>query len=295
MYGLAVFCLNLLVAWGHPVGAQETIGRAVELTDPSLSARVIYEAPPFNIEHTGPCELNPRPSECSTADIAYAIHLGVDAAGNIYSVSQDFTLEDAPPINKYGVALLRTTPSGDTTILGYLLENLCEGFQCSPRTVFSYGRQLSVDLTSGRVLVPVSAEFFINGLMYARSAGLIEITGLPTLFDTLLTFVPGGQTITALTPAHPDGFRAADSLQLWAGNVRTLPDWSRAEPLTRSAAMNPAAGKLVSVADTLPNPAVGEGRYYLVASQSGADRRLGRQYVNGGFSAREPSGLPVCQ
>jgi len=40
---------------------------------------------------------------------------------------------------------------------------------------------------------------------------------------------------------------------------------------------------------------VGQGRYYLVASQSGSDRRLGRQYVNGAFSARQPAGLPVCQ
>jgi len=31
-----------------------------------------------------------------------------------------------------------------------------------------------------------------------------------------------------------------------------------------------------------------------VASQSGADRRLGRQYVNGAFSARQPAGLPGC-
>jgi len=52
---------------------------------------------------------------------------------------------------------------------------------------------------------------------------------------------------------------------------------------------------VVSVADTLPNPDVGEGRYFLVASQSAAERRLGRQCVRGAFSAREPAGLPVCQ
>jgi len=121
------------------------------------------------------------------------------------------------------------------------------------------------------------------------------IAGLPKMFDTLLTFVPTGQTLSILNPALPDGFRSVDSMQVWTGDVRTLPDWPRAEPLACTAATSPTPGQLVSVADTLPDPAVGEGRYYLVASQSGADRRLGRQYVNGAFSAREPARLPVCQ
>jgi len=112
---------------------------------------------------------------------------------------------------------------------------------------------------------------------------------------TLLTFIPGQQAMNILTPAHPDGFRSADSLQVWTGNVRTMPDWSQAQPLACMAAQNPSPGQIVNVADTLPEPPVGEGRYYLVASQSGADRRLGRQYVNGAFSARLPAGLPVCQ
>jgi hypothetical protein len=43
------------------------------------------------------------------------------------------------------------------------------------------------------------------------------------------------------------------------------------------AALNPAPGKVVSIADAVPDPPVSEGRYYLVASQNGADRRLGRQ------------------
>jgi hypothetical protein len=93
----------------------------------------------------------------------------------------------------------------------------------------------------------------------------------------------------------PDGFRSADSLQLWTGNVRSMPDWSRAQPLACVAAQNPPPGQLVSVQDTLPDPPVGQGRYYLLASQSGPDRRLGRQYINGEFSARQPAGLPGCQ
>jgi hypothetical protein len=121
------------------------------------------------------------------------------------------------------------------------------------------------------------------------------VDGFPRLFDTLLTFIPGQQAMSIVTPAHPDGFRSADSLQVCTGDVRTMPDWSQAQPLACTAAVNPTPGQVVSVADPLPNPAVGEGRYYLVASQSGPDRRLGGQYVNAAFLAREPAGLPVCQ
>lgn len=275
--------------------AQDTIGRAVELVDPSLSARVVYEVPPFNIDHTGPCEQNPRPPECSATDLVYAVQLGVDASGNTYSLSTDFTIFDASPISKYGVALLRTTPGGQTTIAGYLVEEFCDGFQCSPRTVFRFGQQISLDVTNGRILIPLSAEFFLNNIEYARLVGLVEIGGLPKLFDTLLTFIPGRQAMNILTPAHPDGFRSADSLQVWTGNVRSMPDWSQAQPLACTAAANPVPGQVVPVLDTLADPPVGEGRYYLAASESGADRRLGRRYMSGAFSAREPSGLPACQ
>ena len=58
---------------------------------------------------------------------------------------------------------------------------------------------------------------------------------------------------------------------------------------------SPTPGQVVMVQDTLPDPPYGEGRYYITAWQHGADRRLGRQYVNGAFSARDPSTLPVCQ
>jgi hypothetical protein len=144
---------------------------------------------------------------------------------------------------------------------------------------------LAVDSTNGRLYLAVRTD---------TVEGIVVITGLPTMFDTLLTFVPDG-TLTALTPAHPDGFRSADSLQVWTGNVRTLPDWSQATPLVCAAALNPSPGEIVNISDPLPAPLTGQATYYIAASQSGTQRRLGRQYVNGTFSARDPSALPVCQ
>ena len=100
-----------------------------------------------------------------------------------------------------------------------------------------------------------------GGCDLRAGAALLTISGLPKMFDTLLTFVPPGQTISLLTPAYPDGFRSADSFQLWAGDVRTLPDWSRATAVSCVAAAPPQPGQLVSVADTLPDPAAGQARY----------------------------------
>ena len=125
--------------------------------------------------------------------------------------------------------------------------------------------------------------------------GLLVLSGLPALFDTLVTFVPGGQSLSILTPAVPDGFRSADALQLWSGDVRTLPDWSQATAVSCPAATNPVAGQSITVADTRPAPNPGEARYFVVATQSGSERRLGRQYVDGAFSARDPAALPVCR
>ena len=153
---------------------------------------------------------------------------------------------------------------------------------------------LAVDTTNGRVYLAERVTENTCGNSVAVE-GIVVISGLPTMFETLLTFVPNGQTLTALTPAIPDGFRSADSLQAWTGSLRTLPDWSQAQPLTCSAATSPAPGQIATVADSLSDPAVDEGRYYIVASQRGTDRRIGRQYVNGTFSARDPSTLPVCQ
>ena len=46
-----------------------------------------------------------------------------------------------------------------------------------------------------------------------------------------LSAEPAFAEACGLDPGLPDAFRPTDSLQVWAGNVHSLPDWSRAEPL----------------------------------------------------------------
>jgi len=167
--------------------------------------------------------------------------------------------------------------------------------ETDPQTIFT-ATVPSLDLVHGTITFTAEGETRNSSPEpRVRESAIIKITGLPQLYDETLTFVPGGQALTLTTPALPDAFRSADSVQVWTGNVRSMPDWSRAVPLSCEAALHPAPGETFSIPDALPDPPVSEGRYYVVANVSGSDRRLGRQYVAGTFSAREPSSLPICQ
>jgi len=289
---LIALMAGLVLSTSQAVG-QGTIAGAVELHDPSLSSRVLFEAPAFTIDWTGPCDTHPMRSECDAIGISAALDLGTDSVGNLYGVSSPFSIENNPPVSRSGVALLRTDPSSSTVLIGYLLSDFCGVFGCGESVRYTYGRHITLDATNGRILIPVRADIYSAGGLSNTMVGVAEISGLPKMFDTLLSFVPGG-TLAALIPAHPDGFRNADFVQVWTGDVRSMPDWSQAQPLTCEAATNPTPGQVVTLADTLPDPAVGAGRYYITATQHAADRRLGRQYVNGAFSARDPASLPAC-
>jgi len=183
-------------------------------------------------------------------------------------------------------ALYQITPNDllSTTDIVRGIDNTTETIARLPSSV-GVVINLALDNANGRLYLAVRTE---------GPAGIVVISGLPTMFDTLLTFIPGGQAISTVTPRHPDGFRSAESVQIWTGDVRSMPDWSQAQPLTCAAATNPAPGQIVTVPDTLPDPAPGGGRYYIAATQHAADRRLGRQYVGGSFNARDPASLPLC-
>ena len=251
-----------------------------------------------NPSYCSPAGAEPKPLECLVVlrsahnPVSYGSELGADAAGRKYNIS---LLGDATALefsDGDGAFIERMDSAGQVESIARIYNRRCVDAGCTSMETFYYFPNYigAFDLLAGRMVMIVRAVG--NG---DDSVGIAEIRGLPTLFDTLLTFVPGQQSMNVLVPTMPDGFRTADSLQVWTGDMRSMPDWSQAQSLSCEAAANPSPGEVVSVADTLPDPAVGEGRYYLVASRKGADRRLGRQYVNGSYSAREPAGLPGCQ
>jgi hypothetical protein len=247
---------------------------------------------------------DPAPLECRaeretvSPKVPEGMLVGADAIGNGYHTAN---LEGRIYLDlgfrKLGNYLQRIRPDGHTENLVALVTDFCldDPDVCAVAGTFEFLSPFILDSTNGQILIVARGREIIPPQVTEDVVGIIAIGGLPKLLDTLLTFVPGGQTLSILTPAHPDGFRSADAFQVWAGDVRTLPDWSQAAPMACPAASSPIPGQLVRVADTLPDPDIGQARYYLVASQSGGQRRLGRQYAGAGFSAREPAGLTVCE
>jgi len=219
----------------------------------------------------------------------------VSADGSVYDA--DIISQDNCNEGTQYMRLVRVTPN--KSIQEVLRVQIFKCLECSANVCthrLLSGFTTLFDATNGLLHLTGSVqERDGSGNLIANDRGWVVISGFPTMFDTLLSFDPGGQSMRILAPAMPDGFRSADSLQVWTGDLRTLPDWTQAQPLACTAATSPPPGQVVTVSDGLPDPAVGHGRYYLVASQSGQDRRLGRQFVNGAFSARPPALLPGCQ
>lgn len=56
----------------------------------------------------------------------------------------------------------------------------------------------------------------------------------------------------------------------------------------------PSVGDYLAVADPLPTPAPGHGRYYVTAVSYQGQRRYGRKSSGGVLSGRDPAVLPAC-
>ena len=252
--------ITILVGSHHPSAMWAECAspaEAIEVIQPGLSVSVLREGLPN-------CSAPSAPLECLATglpQIAQAV--GVDAIGNFYSFAN---IGDGQQVidfgaGRWGQLIQRTDPSGLTEDVVRVFTTICLGGVCTDIKGFRYGPQYHLDVTNGRILLPVSARNnSIPGCAAISSLAIVEIRGLPQMFDTLVTFQPSGQALSASTPAHPGGFRAADSLQVWTGDAHVMLNWSLAQRLTCEAAISPAPGQLVTVADTLPDPPLGSVR-----------------------------------
>ena len=249
------------------------------------------------------CASVPAPVECQLAHSTAWLGgqplfpIGVDAAGSFYDIPDagGGGLVGLPDGD--GGNLRRGRRDGVTQYMGFVYRQKClDPPGCTRVAFYARATPFYLDVTNGRILIVSGASIRSEpgDQEVDYRVGLVEIAGLPQLLDTLLTFIPGGQ-LTAFMPAHPDGFPSADAVEVWAGDLRTMPDWSRALPVACAAATSPTPGQIVPISDPLPDPAPGTGRYYLTASRHAADRRLGRQFNGVSFSARDPASLPLCQ
>ena len=129
--------------------------------------------------------------------------------------------------------------------------------------------------------------------LHVDSVAVLRISGLPTLFDLALTYQPPSGLALRM-PVRPEALPTADSVDVYYGPAAALSDLSSAVPLACDVAASAGPGDVVTIADPLPNPPVGQGRYYVAAVTSGADRRAGRRTLNGGLVGRTTTGLPAC-
>lgn len=93
----------------------------------------------------------------------------------------------------------------------------------------------------------------------------------------------------------PEGFPAADYFDTYYGTLATVGDWSQLQPLRCNYPPTaPHLGDYLTVADPLPDPAPGTGRYYVTAAHYQGQVRFGRRARNNVLSGRNPSTLAAC-
>ena len=182
MRRIALICLFLLFA--GQAHAQSSLTDNFHLLRPELMISVFRDflggSPPG-----WACNGTPTfgsAFECeSWAPNFQAVGIGFDATGAVYQIAPNYQLGTTDIIREFNTTR-----------------------EAIARTQTASVVNLAIDTTNGRLYL----AFRNDG-----QEGIVVISGLPTMFDALLTFVPGG-TLTALTPTHPDGFRSADSLQV---------------------------------------------------------------------------------
>ena len=124
---------------------------------------------------------------------------------------------------------------------------------------------------------------------------LAAFEGFATTAEVLQTYTPTTSQISFRVPNMPEGFRYADYFDTYWGDLATVGDWSRAQPLQCGyPATAPTAGDYLTVEDTLPTPAPGSGYYYVTSVNYQGQRRYGRRANGGVLSGRDSAVLPAC-
>jgi hypothetical protein len=150
------------------------------------------------------------------------------------------------------------------------------------------------DPADGKLLVWLVSESNIPGGFIDAKAWIAAIEGFETTFEVLQTFTPQA-TLGFRVPYMPQGFPAADHFDTYYAPLVKPLDFAQAQPLACDyPAVAPTVGDYLSVADPLPNPAPGTGRYYITAVTHQGQTRYGRRASGGVLSGRDPAVLATC-
>jgi len=120
------------------------------------------------------------------------------------------------------------------------------------------------------------------------------ISGFGSLFEVLQTYTPQA-ALGFRVPSMPEGMGGADYFDTYWGDLTHPIDFTQAKPLQcHYPATLPHVGDYLTVADTLPPPASGQGYYYVTAATYQGQTRYGRKRSGGVTSGRDPALLPLC-
>lgn len=188
--------------------------------------------------------------------------------------------------------LYRQTPGGSMELIGKFTEN------CWFNTFYGFTdvRVKGVDPINGYLYLMVDYVRSSDCQAQPTTDFFMRLSGIPSLLDIILSYQPPS-TLTFNVPVHPEALPSAESFSVYSGNVSTVSDLSEASPLECTVPPDrpPVPGEHLTVADTLPDPGLGEARYYVAAVNYQGQRRAGRQSVNGVLQGRNAAALPECQ
>ena len=93
----------------------------------------------------------------------------------------------------------------------------------------------------------------------------------------------------------PEGMAGADHFDTYWGSLAHPLDFTQAHPLACDyPASAPHVGDYLTVPDTVPTPAPGQGIYYVTSATYQGATRYGRKTSNGHLTGRDPALLPAC-
>ncbi len=222
--------------------------------------------------------------------------LAVDNLGRILLIKQvsngsiEILRESDTGFEAIASVTIRTSPYGWDGI-----HPRCTGWNCGEYRVPD---GITFDATNGRLLVPLMSQSSVPtcGGCYEQFKWLAAIEGFATSFEILQSYSPTSGPINFRVAYMPEGFPAADWFDTYYGDIATVGDWSQAQPLEcEYPASMPEVGDYLAVGDPLPNPAPGQGRYYVTAISYQGQKRYGRQSIGGVLAGRDPVVLPACE
>src|SRR5262245_29724107 len=255
-------------------------GLTLQLVWELINSKTYCQSAPPNLDRLN-CITIPDPGEfwigLDAAGNGYGTINGVDAAGEYFDIYRQ------PAGTKQSQQIVRITKRKEPVFGQVTKIMIASGWE--------------INQTDGSVLIALTGSCLSTTCTAQGDTtdhlAVLKLSGLPTLFDLALTYQPPAGLALRM-PVRPEALPSADSVDLYYGPAASLANLASATPLACNVAPGAAPGSIVTVADPLPNPAVGQGRYYVAAVRHGADRRAGRRTLDGSLVGRDTSGLASC-